>query len=295
MKFILQKLILIILICTRLNGICQNKSELEFKYHIIKYEKIDFLHMDTVYPFTVFIEPDGYFYFHEGFDISSNNIGNLVWHSNNIPKTVFIDTLIKKSDNIIKLFSFFPLLIKNDSSIINHYTSAFQPGIYYELENSYILKNLKEPKIYDINNLKSIRVILPSESFRELLPSGAYKGKKKYEAIRVSFGEKNRMIYSKGEFDSESNFYLITKDSIIISDKETAYLDKILQEFNFNREYYFTEVGADIHPKYLLEYKTPNAYYVLARQLFSRDKKDKELNKLVDVLLTIRNKNWTKK
>jgi hypothetical protein len=199
---------------------------------------------------------------------------------------VYKDTLIKKSDSIIKLYSFFPLLIKNDSSIINHYTFEFHPGITYELENSYLLKNLEEPIIYGINDLKSIRVILPSET---------YRFRKMYETIRVTFGEKNRMICSKGEFDSNSNFNLSTKDSLIISDKEIVDLDKILQGINFKREYYFTEVGADIQPKYLLEYKTKDAYYVLARQFFSRDKKDKELNKLVEALLKIRNKNWTKK
>jgi hypothetical protein len=67
-------------------------------------------------------------------------------------------------------------------------------------------------------------------------------------------------------------------------------LNKLIQEIHFKKETYFIEVGSDIYPRYLLEYKTKNEYYAFARQFGSRDKKDKDLNKFLHSLISVLSK-----
>ena len=273
------KLILIILVCTRLLGICQDGPKQANKDYIINYEKINFHFKDSLYPVTIFIEPNGYFYFLEGFVESAHPGESAFRRLNNKSKTFdYKDKFIKKSDSIVKLSSLFPILIRNDSSIINHYLSKYHPSLFfYELRYSYILRNLNEPKIFDNKDLRSIRVILPEEEF-----GVPYK----YISIRLDFGN-NILIYTKGKFDSNSNFKIVQKDSCIVSAKDVDMLNKLLQEINFKKETYFIEVGPDIYPRYLLEYKTKNEYYAFARQFSSRDKKDKDLNKFMHSLISV--------
>ena len=277
------KLILVILVCTRLLGICQDGPTQVFKDYLIKYEKISFQFEDSIYLFTAFMEPNGYFYFREGFVESPHPGEYSIRRLDRKSRTFdYKDTFIKKSDSILKLTSLFPLLIKNDSSIINHYPHEYHPGISYELEYSYILSHLKEPKIFDNNTLRSVRVILPTEEFG--IPH-------KYISVRLDFGEKNELIYSKGKFDIDSNLSLVQKDSCIVSQKDILKLEKLLQEINFKGKNYFIEVGLDIYPKYLLEYNTKSEYYVLARQFLSRDKRDQDLKNFVYKLLSVLNRN----
>ena len=281
-KPILVDIIFLLLVCTWTNGSSQNKSKLVFRDFVIKYEKINFHFLDSVHPFTVFIEPDGFFYFRKGFYIPSGTTESRVMYMKE--KGVNIvrkDTLIKKSDNILEINSFYPPLIKHDSSIINHYPFDFHPlRLSYELQYSYILKNLECSEIYRNKNLIAIRIIFPTET------SGREND---YAAIQLDFGKTNKLIYSRGIFDSNSNYQLTTKDSCSISDKEIYRFNKILEQINFDNEYYFTETGL-AYPKFLIEYKTADNYYVLERQLYSSEKKDKKFNNILFTLLSFHTK-----
>lgn len=264
------------------NGFCQNKSDQVIKNYLVKYETINFHILDSVFPFTLFIEPNGHYSFANEIDTPSNIWGTRVRVIDYRSKVLYRDTLVKKSDSILRINSFFPRLVKNDSSVINHYPYSYDPGISYEMIFSFILSNLKEPIVYN-GNSKSIRVILPEELFGD--PN-------KFISLRLVCGEPNKLVYSKGKFDSNSDLSLVQKDSCIVSQREIIKLNNLLDEIDFTNESYFIEVGPDIYPRYLLEYNDTNKYYVLARQFTLRNnKKDKELLRFVNKLISVAHKN----
>ena len=114
-------LILAVLFSSILNGICQNRINIVHKDYIIKYERIEFHFEDSIYPFTVFIEPNGYFYFMTGFVEPSHPGMTSIRLDDNSPNVNYIDTFVLKSNKLLNIESYYPRLIKHDSSIINHY------------------------------------------------------------------------------------------------------------------------------------------------------------------------------
>jgi hypothetical protein len=255
--------------------------------YIIKYDKINFQFRDSLYHYTIFIEPNGNMRFGEGFDVSSNYFGPDIVRTNVKKGTGARVALIKKSDSILYLKTYFPLLIKNDSSVINHYTSPFEHYTafyripFHEFYYTYILKNMSEPKIFGNDSSISIRVVLPEELYGSPI---------KYIAIRLDFGKENKLVYSKAKFNSNYNLCLVQKDSCAILQKDIAKLEKLLQSVKFKEKNYFTEIGPYIYPKFLIEYSSKEEYYVLERPYSSRDKKDKDLRDFIYELLVITRK-----
>jgi len=226
--------------------------------------RIDFHFNDSTYQFRVFIKEDGEFYFKEGL---SDSMQILYGYGNSK------DTIIKKTDSILNLCSFFPQFIIHDSSIINHLELDFMPmRLIYELEYSYLLNNLNESKIHGNKNLNAIRVIYHEN------------------VIRLEFGEKSKLFYTSGKFDSISNYHILATDSCILSEKEVMRINKILQNIDFDKEYYFTAVGNDEREEYLIEYQISDKYYVFQRHLSSPEKKEHTFTKLIDSILKIKGK-----
>ena len=83
----------------------------------------------------------------------------------------------------------------------------------------------------------------------------------------------NKLFYSKGVFDKNSEYKLLETDSCILKEKDIIQIKKIINQIDFENEYYFTELGLDYYPKFLIEYKTGNKYYVLERHL-SNNRRD---------------------
>src|SRR6056297_2380125 len=115
-------LILVILFSSILNGICQNRSNVIYKDYIIKYERIKFHFEDSIYPFTFFIEPNGYFYFKTGFVESSHPGMDRITLDDKSKNVNYKDTFVLKSNKVLNIESYYPRLIKHDSSVINHYS-----------------------------------------------------------------------------------------------------------------------------------------------------------------------------
>jgi hypothetical protein len=257
-KFILP---LTILIFYQLIGLSQNLSTNEFKDYIIKYENIDFHFEDSVYPFTVFMEPNGYFNFMSGFVESSHPSMWRVRFADKSTNVAYKDTFVKKSNKVLNIESYYPQLIKHDSSIINHYSHEMNlMKLIKELEYSYKNYNLKEPNLYKNSETEILRIIAPEQYSRD---------PKEYSAIRLDL-KANKLSYSKGVFDKNLEFKLVETDSCILKEKHINEIKEIISQIDFENEYYFTELGLDYHPKFLIEYKTDNKYYVLERHLSNR-------------------------
>ncbi|MFC2152531.1 hypothetical protein ACFLSE_08390 [Bacteroidota bacterium] len=257
-------LILALLLNSILNGICQNRPHFVHKDYIIKYENIEFNFEDSIYPFTVFIEPNGYFYFMTNFVESSHPGMTTIRLMDKSSNVNYVDTFVKNSNEVLKIESYYPKLIKHDSSIINHYSHEMNlMKLIRELEYSYINYNLKEPNLYKDSETEIIRVIAPEE----------YSGvPRDYSAIRLDL-KSNKLFYSKGVFDKNTKYKILETDSCLLKEKDVNKVKEIIDQIDFEDEYYFTELGLDYYPKFLIEYKTGNNYYVLERDL-SNNRRD---------------------
>lgn len=258
-------IILTILTANQLNGICQEETTVKYKDYIISYERIEFNFEDSIYPFTVFIEPNGYFYFQKGY-FEKENVTETTYRSidRKSPILDHKDKFVEKSNEILNIESYYPQLLQHDSSVINHY--PIEPKITspsYELEYSYINYNLREPNLYTLNETEIIRLIAPEE----------YSGvQRDYSAIRLDL-KANKLFYSKGIFSKNSEYKLLETDSCILKEKHMDEIKEIIYQIDFENEYYFTELGIEFYPKFLIEYKTGDRYYVLERHL-SNNRKD---------------------
>lgn len=262
------------------HGLSQ-KSDNQTPY-IVKANHINFLYQDSVIKFTILIEPNGYFYFKKGFLYNSKNYDTKYRVENGKP---IKDSLIIDTINIIKVVSRFENLLKDSTSIKNYYPHPYIPEpFYYELEYSYILHNLIEPNLSKESGYKTLRLVIPKET------SGTPRN---YYAIRVNFSTYN-LVHKVGKFDANSNYQLIINDSLLLSYKQIDKLESKLNLVDFGKVDVFTEVGIDIYPKYLIEYFDGSDYYVFEKQLFSKKKDDKELNRLISEILMVKNKIKTK-
>jgi len=258
------------------NGLSQDSDKQD--YYKIKANHIDFFHNDSEIRFTVFIEPTGHFYFKKDFiyDSSNNDSKYRIEKGKTLKDTVMFDTVDKA-----KVISCFENLIKDSTSIINHYPHPYIPEpFYYEMQYSYILNNLIEPKLSQDSGNKILRLVIPKET------SGTARD---YYSIRVDLVDGD-FVLKMGGFNDNLDYELNKNDSASLSDKQ---IDKLISRLNlcdFDGTTYFTEFGLDIYPKYLIEYFNGSDYYVFEKQLFSKKKEDKEFNKLISELLMIKNK-----
>lgn len=258
------------------DGLSQNSGKQD--YYKVKAKYVDFFHNDSVIEFTIFIEPTGNFYFKKGLIRDSD-----------IKETKYrVEKGKTKKDSVIfdtakntKVISYFKDFIKDSSSIKNHYPHPYNPEpFYYEMQYSYILNNLIEPKISQDSNEQILRLVIPNET------SGTERD---YYSIRVDLV--NGILVNKmGGFNDNLDYELYKNESASLTDKQK---DKIISRLNlcdFDGTVYFTEVGLDVYPKYLIEYYNGSDYYVFEKQLLSRNRKDKEFNRLISELLMIKNK-----
>ena len=261
-----------------INGYSQIDKNIFDGYQIIKAKHIDFYHNDSVFNYTVFIEPSGYFYFSSGLLLDTKELDDKYSF---IKGETIKDTVIIDSEERLVIHSRFSDLLSDSNSILNHYPHDFKPmDYYYEIEYSLILSNLREPKISTLDNSKTIRLVIPKES------SGVPRD---YYTIRIDLSDK-RLVYKEGKYDSNQDYHLLQSDSSFISTKQADKVNLILSQNDFENEKYFTEVGVDIYPKYLIEFSIGSDYYVFEKQLFSRNKNNKELNRLVLEIITLKDK-----
>ena len=263
-------------------------SNTTYKDYIIRTEKMDFHIDDTVINYTVLIRPNGSFYLRYGGNIDTSYITYFSSIKRGKKIEHYREKFVLKTDSLLSLKSYFPILITHDSSVINHYDSPkdFNFNYTYEPEYSLILNNLNEPNLIDSLQNKSIRIIQPiygSSSYSETPIT--------YSSVRLSINYKNGFLhYSEGKYDSLANFIVNKKDSCQIKEKHIAKINDIIQNIEFDQEYYFAEIGLDIHEKFLIEIKMNEDYYVFERGLLNYYNKNKQLRDLYYNLIWLKMK-----
>ncbi|MCG8411524.1 MAG: hypothetical protein MI739_09595 [Bacteroidales bacterium] len=251
-------------------GLCQN-------FNFLKLKHLELQQQDSIIKFTVIIEPDGSFYFKKGLIYDTKGLGNL--YRFNKQRESVKDSILIDTENKIKIDSRFEILIKDSTSYKNHYphTYSFEPFIK-ELQYSYILNNLIEPKLFQKSGEKVLRFIIPKK---------ISKSERDYYSIRVELN-KGLLVHKMGYFNNNLDYILSDNDSISLSGKQVEKIISRLDQIDFNEEKYFTEVGLNFYPKYLIEYYNGSDYFVFEKQLFSRNKGDKEFNRLIVEILKIK-------
>lgn len=261
-------------------GFSYGQSTSNYKDFIIRYERINFKFNDSIYKVTLFIEPNGYFHFSDGF-VESSHPGLYGYRRvNDKVKTLdYKDTFVLKSDRINLIDNLFPPLYKSDSSILNHYFFDYKPINYsYNLEYSYILNKLNEKELYGLNNKKIIRIIEPEET------SGISRD---YSVMILDLKQKI-FHYKKGKYDLNGDYKITIDDSIKISDKQMRKVSNLVDQVDFKSVKYFTEIGLNVQPQFLLEYCDSTDYYVFEKQIFSRNKNDRKFIEILSMFWSIK-------
>lgn len=281
-------LFLLILSCNKKIVSSYDYRTAEHLDYIITLQKVNFHFNDSVYPFTVFIEPNGEFFFRNNFRDSLNRENPFLY----MDSKVYKDKYVSNKDSLLELYSYFPLLIKHDSSVINHYDNpeSFDYKFIYEPKYSYLLHLTNEPILSSEKDIQEIRVTSPDEYIDNLS-----KPKTRF-TVRLKILSKNsQLFFTQGAFDSLGNFNITRKDSCIVKDKDILKIQNAIQKIDFKEEYYFAELGLDISNKFLFEYKKANDYYVLERSIDNGYNHKRNVLGVYALLLTMKNEYFKKK
>jgi len=244
-------------ICLQYFGLCQKNDTLPRKDYLIQFSEVNFHSGDSIHPFTLFVEPNGAYYFREEFVDSAfestswfRKEGNDWFNSTNVYK--------QRSDSTLDVINFFPLLISHDSSFINGYPFEYEPlNLIYELNYSFVLKNLSEPSLFYANDKRTLRIVFPAEGIENF---------GRYYTIRIEFNKATRnLTYSGVDFDSDANLDLLEHLICTIQGEKLLKIEEAIKKVDFEEEQIFSV--ADGHDKFLIEYRTGNKYYVLRRSI----------------------------
>lgn len=257
--------------------------------YIITKQKVNFHFNDTIYPFTVFVQQNGELFIRNNFQDSLYPGYSLFAVKDS--KSYNVKYIFNK-DSLIDLYSYFPVLIKHDSSIINHYDHPehFDLNLVYEPKYSYLLHLTNEPILSSGNDVQEIRVTSPDEYI------DFFDKPKSLFTVRLKVLNKNSQLFlTEGVFDSLGNFNITRKDSCIVKDKDILKIKKAVYEIDFKKEYYFAELGLDIGDTFLFEYKNVDDYYVLERAIYNRYNYGSEVLDVYAILLSMKNEYLKKK
>ena len=124
--------IILNLLCLQSPCFCQQFKDAENKEYVINYSIINFHFYDSIIPFTLFVEPDGRFYFKEGvFKTSPNKVEYILKFEYKKEVTQYKQVYKPKTDSIINIQSYFPLLLSKDSAYCVKLESNFIPFSLY--------------------------------------------------------------------------------------------------------------------------------------------------------------------
>lgn len=264
--------IILNMLCLQSPCLCQQFKVAESKDYVINYSIINFHFCDSIIPFTLFVEPNGRFYLKDSVFKSSTAKTEYIYKIENKKElTQYKQVYKSKTDSIINIQSYFPLLLSKDSaysvkseynfiplSLYNQLGEDFKPiPLIYELEYSYLLTNFSEPRLYNSNIDRSMRIIFPEDGI-------ANPGR--YYSIRIDFHDTiNIIYYSVIDFDSSANCFLKEHHSCNITNKKIKRLEDAIAKINFDEERVFST--ADDFEKFLIEYKNGSQYYAFRKSI----------------------------
>lgn len=251
--------------------------------YIITTQKVKFHFNDSVYLFTAFVRPNGEFYLRKNFQDSIDKYCRQ-WGINS---KVYTEKYVLNNDSLLELYSYFPLLIKHDSSVINHYEHPedFEIKFIYEPLYSYLLHLTNEPILSSEKNVQEIRITSPDEDI-DLLS----KPKTRFTVRLKMLSENSQLFLTEGAFDSNGNFTITRKDSCFVEDKDILKITKAINKIDFKEEYYFAELGLDNWDKFLFEYKNASEYYVIERGVYNGYNHKRNVQRVYHLLLIMKNK-----
>lgn len=225
-------------------------------------QRLNFYCNDSVYPFVVCTYPNGDYRLYHKLHDSLCSESLLSYKLDGVYRDKYI-----YRDSLLSLFSYFPVLIKHDSSFFNHYTHLidFEYKMFYEPKYTYLLSQLNEPNISNVVNKQIIR-ITPDFDYNK----DDNKPQRRYSLRLEIHNEKDgKLFLSEGVIDSLAIFKVTHQDSCIIKNKELAQIVKMIQKIDFKKQYIFAEIGIDIDEKFLFEFKDSVNYIVLERAFFN--------------------------
>jgi hypothetical protein len=234
---------------------CQKIKVQPVFYNLVHYSKVKFNFYDSIFPYTLFLEPDGNFYFCQGF-IDRPDEPTVLFTK----RGEYIDVFSPKSDSIENIPNFFPRLLCYDSAFaansgrkIIHYTP-----LVFELRYSYLLHNFHEQSLFFSKDQQAIRMI----------SNGHYLGLSSCFSIMVRFeNEEATLFWSIGGPDSSGYFKILTKDSCKLKKHDIKHLKKKLIKIDFDHEKDFRI--ADPDTREFLEYRNGQNYYALERSIYA--------------------------
>jgi hypothetical protein len=260
MKYKFSKTIIILCIVGFFHQIsfCQ-KIEIQPVFdNVVHYSKVKFHFYDSIFPYTLFLEPNGNFYFYQGFvdrpDVSRDRITN---------RGIYRDVFSPKSNSIENIPNFFPRLLCYDSAFPDNTGRKiiYYTPLVFELRYSYLLHNFHEQSLFFSKDQEAIRMISDGggESYLSLL---------RCFSIMVRFeNEEATLFCSVGGPDSLGSFKTLTKDSCKLKKHDIKHLKKKLSKIDFDHEKDFRL--ADMDMKKILEYRNGQNYYAIERSIYA--------------------------
>jgi len=204
----MKKFILLCIYAT-FGNILYSQDADSLRLFLTEFQKVVFISSDSTYKFTRFIEPDGKFYFMEGFvDSIYSEGGTMIWSKKN--KTGSYELKFRYVPGPIETInSYFPIKGKE------HPTT----DIIDEVRGSYILKQLGEPKIINSTD-KIVRVLYPTEDLNLC---------KYYRVFKIRFFTDYAKLYSfSGRSVDYKGIQLIRIDSCMLKKKDIGHFKKQL-------------------------------------------------------------------
>ncbi len=257
-----KKFLLYLFFCT---CFCPNgESQDSLRIYNIKYKKTVFITIDSVYDFTMFIEPNGKFYFKKGYadtPLSDRYFYKLDKHGGITER--YHAKYEYQLNCIDTIYSYF-----FDNSIL----TCQQDKVGDELEASYILRQFKESVLYNTDS-KIIRILFPNDLINF---------SSSFDIYSINFSSDSLKIYHKSGCTSDYNGINITKiDSVPIKLRDKNRLEKKLIKLNhYSENIYCPNPGSPL----IMEYNNNGVYrYFVISLDCCRD--NKELKPIVSTFL----------
>lgn len=235
--------------------------------------KINFHYQDSILPFTLFTEQNGYFYFRQGFVNRPDSGISLRFIKNKHYQEVYSPV----TDSIVDIECLFPQLISHDSVLVKKSPIEFQEWEviphYFELENSYVLTNLNEPSLFSCQDKRAIRILISV-------------GSDTYKSIRLEMKTNEAMVFcSERNFKPDGISPPSLNGSCVIKEKLRIRIEDEINKLDFDNERYFSKLNLSTEAAYwkvIIEYRNGNKYYA-----FRKTYNDKLFGKLVSTLFSL--------
>lgn len=267
------KKILLLSIYTTLSTILYSKNDDSLRIFLTKYQKVVFLAADTTYKFTKFIAPNGKFYFTQGFADSLPDDGGYFYGYSDL-------VLIEKPGNYRLSYKNEPFYIDTIESYLLHTASKYsQKDIIDEVKFSYILRQLKEPKIINESH-NIIRICYPTEEFNFC---------NEYKVYKIRFFIDSAILYrSSVRSDDYSGIKLIGYDSCSLKGKDIERIKKQIKIASVFSDTTCNQQGNS----WILEYKDSAEYkhFIISDYCISRNEYFTPIRKLCLLIMDTYNK-----